>query len=106
MFKLTEGKGGKFHFTLLAKNQRVILTSETYGARAAAATGIASVKKNAGNRGAFEVRTAKNGQSYFVLIAKNGEVIGQSQMYAHRSSAYTGIKSVMANGPTAETLSE
>ena len=101
MFKLTEGKGGKFHFTLLAKNQRVILTSETYGARAAAATGIASVKKNAGNRGAFEVRTAKNGQ-----IAKNGEVIGQSQMYAHRSSAYTGIKSVMANGPTAETLSE
>jgi uncharacterized protein YegP (UPF0339 family) len=103
MFKLSQGKSGKFHFTLHAKNQQVVLTSEAYGTRAAAVGGIASVKKNAVNRESFETRTAKNGKRYFVLIAKNGEVIGQSQMYAHRSSAYTGIKSVMANAPGAAT---
>ena len=103
MFKLTQGKSGKFHFTLLAKNMQVILTSETYNSRAAARGGIASVKKNARNRACFEVRSAKNGKSYFVLMAKNGEIIGQSQMYAHSTSAYVGIKSVMANAPSATT---
>ncbi|NJK42467.1 MAG: YegP family protein [Aquincola sp.] len=106
MFKLSQGKSGKFHFTLHAKNQQVVLTSEAYNTRAAALNGVASVKKNATSRESFETRTAKNGKSYFVLLAKNGEVIGQSQMYAHRSSAYTGIKSVMANAPTAKTATE
>ena len=59
------------------------------------------MKKNAAKRASFETRTAKYGKSYFVLQAKNGEVIGTSQMYAHRSSVYTGIKSVMANAPKA-----
>ena len=80
-----------------------MLTSEAYNSRASATGGIASVKKNAASRESFETRTAKNGKSYFVLTAKNGEVIGQSQMYAHRSSVYTGIKSAMANAPEAQT---
>lgn len=101
MFNLTKGKSGKFHFTLHAKNQQVVLTSEAYNSRAAAVNGIASVKRNAGDRTRFETRTAKNGKSYFVLLARNGEIVGQSQMYAHRSSVYTGIKSVMANAPEA-----
>ena len=105
MFKLTQGKSGKYHFTLLAKNKQVVLTSEAYNSRAAAINGIASVRKNAADRSHFETRTAKNGKSYFVLLAKNREIIGQSQMYAHRNSAYTGIRSVMANAPAADTVS-
>jgi uncharacterized protein len=104
MFELHKGKTGKVHFTLLAKYRQVVLTSESYNSRASAVNGIASVKKNATNREAFETRTAKNGRSYFVLLAKNGEIIGQSQMYAHRSSAYVGIKSVMANAQKAGTV--
>lgn len=103
MFKLSQGKSGKFHFTLHAKNQQVVLTSEAYGRRAAALGGIKSVKKNAANRSSFKTRTAKNGKSYFVLVAKNGEVIGQRQMYAFRSSVYAGIRSVMTNAPGAAT---
>ena len=106
MFKLSQGKSGKFHFTLHAKNQQVVLTSEAYNTRAAATNGIATVKKNSAQRESFETRTAKNGKIYFVLTAKNGEVIGTSQMYAHRSSVYVGIKSVMANAPKAATAAE
>lgn len=97
MFSLSKGKSGKFQFTLHAKNKQVVLTSEAYNSRAAAVNGIASVKRNAGDRTRFETCKAKNGKFYFVLLARNGEIVGQSQMYAHRSSVYTGIKSVMAN---------
>jgi len=102
MFVLSQGKSGKQHFNLLARNKRVILTSEAYESRASALKGIASVRKNAGKREQFEIRTARNGRRYFVLLAPNGEIIGQSQMYAAPSGAYTGIRSVMRNGPTAE----
>lgn len=105
MFMLYKGKGGKFHFTLLARNKQVVLTSQAYNGRAAASGGIASVRRNAADRSRFETRVAKSGKRYFVLLARNGEIIGQSQMYAHQSSVYVGIKSVMANAPAAITVS-
>ena len=101
-FELSRGKTGQFHFNLLASNRRVILTSEAYKRKQSALNGIASVKKNAKKRDNFEKRTAKNGKHYFVLLANNGEIVGQSQMYAHASSAYLGIRSVMNNGPAAK----
>ena len=63
------------------------LTSEVYKRKQSALNGIASVKKNAKRRDNFEKRTAMNGKDYFVLLAHNGEIVGQSQMYAHDSSA-------------------
>ena len=103
MFALSVGKTGKVRFNLLAKNKRVVLTSEAYESRSAALKGIASVKENAEKRERFEVRTAKNGKKYFVLIAKNGEIIGQSQMYAG-GGVYAGIRSVMENAPKADVV--
>ncbi len=103
-FELSKGKTGKFRFNLLAANRRVILTSESYGSRAAAVAGIVSVRKNAALRDRFEKRTAKSGKAYFVLLARNGEVIGQSQMYAHPTSCYVGIRSVMVNASKAALL--
>lgn len=101
-FELSRGKSGQFHFNLLASNRRVILTSEAYKRKQSALNGIASVKKNAKRRDNFEKRTAKNGKHYFVLLADNGEIVGQSQRYAHASSAYLGIRSVMNNAPAAK----
>lgn len=101
-FEITRGKSGQFRFNLLASNRRVILTSEAYKRKESALNGIASVKKNAKKRDNFEKRTAKNGKHYFVLLANNGEIVGQSQMYAHSPSAYLGIRSVMNNAPSAK----
>ena len=63
-FELSNGKAGKFHFSLLAANRRVVLSSEAYNSRSAALAGIASVRKNATVRERFERRTAKNGKTY------------------------------------------
>ena len=103
-FELSKNKAGQFCFNLLAANKRVILTSEAYATRASAVAGIVSVRKNAALRERFERRIAKSGKSYFVLLAKNGEIIGQSQMYAHASSCYLGIRSVMVNAAEAALL--
>ena len=100
-FEIKAGKTGKFRFNLKASNGQVILTSEAYDTRKAAEGGIASVKKNAGDTKRFERKTAKDGSSYFVLKAANGEPIGKSEMYKTAASMENGIASVGRNAPEA-----
>ena len=100
-FEIKTGKSGKVHFNLKASNGQVILTSETYSDRKAAEKGIASVRKNAGNDGRFERKTAKDGSPYFVLKAANGEPIGKSEMYKTVRSMENGVASVKKNAPDA-----
>jgi uncharacterized protein YegP (UPF0339 family) len=100
-FEIKTGKSGKFSFNLKASNGQVILSSESYDSRKGAEGGIASVKKNAGNDGRFERKTAKDGSAYFVLKAANGEPIGKSEMYKTKRSMENGIASVSKNAPDA-----
>ncbi|MFI8609543.1 DUF1508 domain-containing protein [Pseudomonas sp. AOB-7] len=100
-FELKKAKDGQFHFNLLAGNGQVILTSELYKARDSALNGIDSVRKNAQRAGAFETKAASNDKHYFVLKATNGQVVGQSQMYASAASCQNGIESVQKNAPDA-----
>jgi len=83
-FELSKNKAGQFCFNLLAANKRVILTSEAYATRASLSPVSGPCAGMPALRDRFERRIAKNGKSYFVLLARNGEIIGQSQRYAHR----------------------
>ncbi len=103
-FEIKAGKNGKFYFNLKASNGQVILTSETYSDRKAAEKGIDSVRRNAGNDGRFERKTAKDGSPYFVLKAGNGEPIGKSEMYKSVKSMENGIASVAKNAPDAPVV--
>ena len=51
----------------------------------------------------FELKTAKNGDFFFNLTAKNGQVIATSEMYKSKAAAENGIASVKTNAPAAET---
>src|SRR6478672_8681579 len=103
-FEIKAGRTGKFRFNLKASNGQVVLTSEAYETRAAAAKGIESVRKNSQNDTRFERKTAKDGSPYFVLKAANGEPIGKSEMYKTKSSMENGIASVAKNAPTAPVV--
>ena len=103
-FEITVRKNGEFQFNLKATNGQVILTSEGYTTKAACLNGIESVKKNSQEEKRFETLVAKNGKPYFNLKATNGQVIGQSQMYASEKSCANGIASVMKNAPEAEVV--
>lgn len=51
----------------------------------------------------FLIKQAKNGQFYFNLTAKNGQVIATSEMYTTKSACENGIASVKENAPEADT---
>src|SRR4051812_42619514 len=103
-FVISVGRTGKFRFNLKASNGQTILTSETYESRSAAVKGVQSVKKGAGNDKRFERKTAKDGSSYFVLKAANGEPIGKSEMYKTKASMENGVASVGRNAPEAPVV--
>ena len=101
-FEITTRKNGEYQFNLKATNGQTILSSEGYTTKSACMNGVESVRKNSAREGAFEIRTAKNGETYFVLKATNGQIIGQSEMYASPSGMKNGIESVKGNAPVAE----
>ena len=91
-FEITMRKNGEFQF---------ILTSEGYTTKSACLNGVESVKKNAVEEKRYEKLVAKNGKPYFTLKATNGQIIGQSQLYASERNRNNGINSVMKNAPVA-----
>ena len=103
-FEITMRKNGEFQFNLKASNGEVILTSEGYTTKSACLNGVESVKKNAVEEKRYEKLVAKNGKPYFTLKATNGQIIGQSQMYASERNRNNGIASVMKNAPVAEVV--
>ncbi len=105
-FVISKRVNGEFQFNLLATNGQIILSSEGYASKASCLNGIESVKKNAQDDSRFERKIASNGKPYFVLKASNGQVIGQSQMYASEDSRDNGIESVKKNAPDAEIVDE
>ena len=100
-FELKAAANGQFMFNLKAGNHEVILTSETYKAKAGAENGIDSVKKNALHDERFERKTSKADEPFFVLTAVNGQTIGKSEMYSSVAAMENGIASVKKNAPDA-----
>jgi uncharacterized protein len=50
--------------------------------------------------GKFELKKSKNNKFHFNLLAGNGQVILQSEMYESKASAQNGIASVQKNAAT------
>ena len=101
-FELKRGKGG-YRFNMKAAIGQTILTSEQYASKSGAENGIRSVKENAKRKGQFEERKAQNGQTYFVLKAGNGEIIGRSETYKSSDGRKNGMDSVQKNAGGAKT---
>ncbi len=101
-YELKVAKNGEYFFNLVAGNGQNILKSEMYKSRSAAENGIASVQTNCGEDGQYECKESSNGKTYFVLKAKNHQVIGQSQMYESESGCENGMESVKTNGSSTD----
>lgn len=104
-FVCSKSKDGQEFFVLKASNGQTILQSERYKSSKSCANGIASVRKNSQNPKRFECKTAKDGRTFFVLKAANGEPIGKSQMYKSDSGCKNGMASVAKNAIDAKVVS-
>ncbi|WP_035348981.1 YegP family protein [Edaphobacter aggregans] len=102
-YELKSAPYNQFIFNLKAANGETILTSETYKSKFAALNGIESVKKNSPHDEQFERKTSTSSQPYFILKAKNYEIIGRSETYTSAGAMEKGIESVKKNGPIATT---
>jgi uncharacterized protein len=100
-FIIKTGKDGQKYFNLKAGNGEIILSSEGYTNLTGCKKGIASVMKNGTDKTKFEKKTAKNGKSFFTLLAVNKKVIGKSEMYETEKARDNGIASVMKNSKDA-----
>ena len=102
-YELKPAANHQFVFNLKAVNGEVILTSEAYPSKQAALDGIESVKINSPHDEQFERKKSGSSQPYFVLKARNHEIIGKSEMYTSEGARDKGIESVKKNGPIATT---
>ena len=58
---------------------------------------IESIKINSQNEDNFIIKRSINDKNYFELKARNGQIIGKSEMYESISACKNGIASVMNN---------
>jgi uncharacterized protein YegP (UPF0339 family) len=105
-FTITQRVNQEYQFNLKTGNGEIILTSEGYVQKASCQKGIESVKVNSQDDSRYSKRTAVNGKDYFVLKARNGEIIGKSQLYSSKTAMENGIHSVKSNAPSAEIIDE
>lgn len=115
-FIITEKASGSASFVLKAGNGEVIGVSESYSSLSAAKAGVESVKKAAAAAGVadegdasvknpkFEIFTDRKGEIRFRLQARNGEIVLTSESYKAKASCRDGIKSVVENAASAETV--
>lgn len=105
-FTISKRKNDEYQFNLKAGNGEIILISEGYTTKANCKNGIESVRINSQDDSRYDRRVAVNEKDYFVLKARNGEIIGKSQYYSSKLSMEIGIDSVKNNAPTAEIVDE
>lgn len=105
-FVVSKGKDARDYFVLKAGNGEIILQSQGYKSASGCENGIESVRKNSQDESMFECREAKDGRTYFVLKASNGQEIGRSQMYKSKSGCDNGMASVAKNAADATVVDE
>ena len=100
-FTIFKGNDDQYYFRLTARNGEPILASEGYQNKSSCENGIQSVKENAQEDDQFDRQESADGQFYFVLVAKNGQPIGKSEMYTTEKGRDNGIESVKNTAPAA-----
>ena len=99
-YEIKKAKNGQYHFNLKASNGEIILSSEMYASKASAENGISSVQSNSPLESQYELKRNVKNEPYFVLKAKNHQIIGISESYSSDAAAKNCIASVTKNGPT------
>jgi uncharacterized protein len=85
------GDDAQHYFRVVASNGEKLLRSEGYSSRAAAEKGVESAKKNGVSSKSYRISESEDGQWFYDLVAKNGEIIGTSETYTSKSNAERGM---------------
>ena len=104
-FTLFNGQDGQFYFNLKAPNGEIIGASEGYTRKHNAINGIESVRVHSQTDSNFTVwQSLNDGQWYFHLKARNGEIILRSEGYTSKQNALHSAGTVKVYAPDAELV--
>tara|TARA_B100000378_G_scaffold276363_1_gene274145 strand:- start:9277 stop:9615 length:339 start_codon:yes stop_codon:yes gene_type:complete len=103
-FQIIQTLKGLYYFRLKASNGEIILRSEAYTSKQGCLNGIESVKYNSREDGNYITKTSSNGKYYFNLKARNGEIVGTSEMYNTKQRVLNGIEFVKTNASNAQII--
>lgn len=108
-FEIFVQKDGDYRFHLRAENGRIIITSEGYTTLKACRDGIEAVKKNAEDLSRYDLieSSSDNNKWYFNLRARNGEIIGTSEIYNSFENVRHGaslVEKFAATAPVVELI--
>ncbi len=99
-YTLFTGRNGQFYFNLKASNGEIIGASEGYTTKQSAQEGIKSCQANGSVIDRYELFEGSNGQFYWRLKARNGQIILQSEGYVSKQGAGNGVSSCTVNSST------
>lgn len=103
-FRLTKNHEGQFHFSLINEENKTLVRSEMYSSKASAINGIESVRTNAPQTQHYEYLTSKNNQSYFNIVAKNGQIVATSRMFETKAECEATAKIVQEQAAKAKVV--
>lgn len=90
-YVLRKNLQGKFVFTFKTHDGQVLWTSPCYTDRDIALRSVSAARSLGRREANYELRTAENGQAYFVFKNTRNEVLGQSEMYPDAEGVRKGI---------------
>ncbi|MCA9620443.1 MAG: DUF1508 domain-containing protein [Myxococcales bacterium] len=93
-FEVFEGQNGDHYFRLRAKNGQIVLQSEGYASRGGAEAAVETVRELAGHVESYEVLAGQNEQHFFHIVAGNGEIVANGEMYSSKYAAERGAENV------------
>lgn len=105
-FVITRTANGEHYFNLKADNSQIILTSQIYSLKPACINAIELVRNNCNDDSRYERKQAPDNKYYFVLKASDGQIIGNSEIYASKVGMEDGIQSVKKNGINTNVVEE
>lgn len=105
-FIITNRIDGEFQFNLKTDNGENIFTSGGYKRKYSCMIGIEAVRVMVHDDARYVRKIAKNDREYFVLRAKNGNILGKSRLYYTESEMENCIISLKNNAPNAEVIDE
>lgn len=111
-YDVLQATNEEWYFNLIAQNHEIIGTSETYVSRYNAEQGtevvqylvtpITLIEDAVTDDSRFELFIGSDNRYYFHLVARNGEIVLQSEGYEGKNGALNGIDSVRDNGQIVE----
>ncbi len=95
-------KDRRYYFHLKARNGKIVLSSQGYASKQGCERGIASVKRNSKDKTRYESKASKNARHYFLIRARNGQIVGTSQLYKTLAACQNGITAIFKGAEIAQ----